>query len=96
MHANGNNEFTPGYAIYENGNLARVALFNYITDPTGASSYTASISLAGGTVPAQISIKYLAAPSVAEKTNITWAGQVRAGDFRLSGPSSAEEDCYLA
>ncbi len=57
LQANAVNIFTPGYAIYENGNLARVALFNYVTDPTGASTYTASISITGGTVPSQVSVK---------------------------------------
>lgn len=57
LQANGDNIFTPAYGIYENGNLARVALFNYVTDPSGASTYTTSISLASGTVPSQVSVK---------------------------------------
>ena len=76
LQANGDNIFTPAYAIYENGQLSKVALFNYITDPSGASTYTASLNFNGGSVPPQVSVKYLLAPSVAEKTNITWAGQV--------------------
>ncbi|KAF8756886.1 Glycoside hydrolase family 79 protein [Rhizoctonia solani] len=32
LYSNGNNDLTPGYAIYENGNPVRVALFNYIDD----------------------------------------------------------------
>ena len=74
--ANSDNIYTPAYAIYENDNIARVLLINYVTDPSGASTYTASIGFNGGTVPQQVSVKYLLAPSVAEKTNITWAGQV--------------------
>ena len=35
------------------------------------------MSTASGTMPAQVYVKYLVAPSVAEKQNITWAGQVR-------------------
>ncbi|KAF7800181.1 hypothetical protein EIP86_011428 [Pleurotus ostreatoroseus] len=96
MQANSGNMFTPGYAIYDGGSLARVALFNYITDSTGASDYTATISVSGGNVPSSVQVKYvtlchilfdsffslfdvsryLLAPSVAEKFNITWAGQV--------------------
>ena len=57
LFANDNNIFTPAYGIYENGNLARVALFNYVTDPSGASTYTASISVANGAVPSQVSVK---------------------------------------
>ncbi|KAJ7266877.1 glycoside hydrolase superfamily [Mycena haematopus] len=30
LHGNGNNIYTPQYAIYENGAIARVALFNYV------------------------------------------------------------------
>lgn len=47
LFANGDNPYTPGYAIYERGTLARVALFNYMTDQTGLSDYTASISVGG-------------------------------------------------
>ena len=77
LNANNGNLYTPAYAIYENGNIARIALFNYITDPTGGSTYTASISVGGGgTTPGSVKVKYLAAASVAQKQNITWANQV--------------------
>jgi hypothetical protein len=39
---------TPIYAIYENGAPTKVALFNFVTDPTRASTYTANISIGGG------------------------------------------------
>ncbi len=63
LNANTGNEFTPAYAIYENGNPVRVALFNYITDPTGGSTYTASIAIGGGetgqsnVTPATVKVK---------------------------------------
>ncbi|EGO20268.1 glycoside hydrolase family 79 protein [Serpula lacrymans var. lacrymans S7.9] len=85
LQANGNNEFTPGYAIYEHGQPMRVALFNYVSDPTGASDYTASISISGGMVPAQVNVKYLAASSVAQKYNFTWAGQTFGDVFSSDG-----------
>jgi len=82
--------FTPAYAIYEGGNLARVALFNYMSDPTGAAQYTATINVQGG--PAQVRVKYFLAPSVSDKYNITWGGQTFgpnfASDGRLQGQSS--------
>lgn len=62
---NNGNEFTPAYAIYENGKMARMALFNYMTDPSGANDYTATISLGGATMgeqnetPAQVQVKYV-------------------------------------
>jgi hypothetical protein len=56
LQANGGNDYTPGYAIYENGQPVRIALTNFISDPSGNSDYTASISI-GGTVPAQVKVK---------------------------------------
>ncbi|GJE89064.1 glycoside hydrolase family 79 protein [Phanerochaete sordida] len=91
LQANGDNIYTPGYAIYEQGQLSKVALFNYVTDNTGASTYTASIGFNGGTVPQQVSVKYLLAPSVAEKTNITWAGQTLSGVFQSDGRFRGDE-----
>ena len=55
--------YTPGYAVYENGNLARVALVNFMTDPSGANDYTVSISVGGGdsgqpaATPASVKVK---------------------------------------
>ena len=76
LNANNGNLYTPAYAIYEQGNIARIALFNYITDPTGGNTYTASISVGGGGTLGSVKVKYLAAASVAQKHNITWANQV--------------------
>ncbi|KAJ7574780.1 glycoside hydrolase family 79 protein [Mycena floridula] len=75
LKANNDNEFTPAYAIYENGAPARVALFNYIDDPSGASTYSATISINGGAPLSQVKVKYLTAPSVSTKYNYTWAGK---------------------
>jgi hypothetical protein len=58
LQANGANDYTPGYAIYENGQPVRVALTNFITDQSGNNDYTASISI-GGTVPAQVKVKWV-------------------------------------
>ncbi|PCH43216.1 glycoside hydrolase family 79 protein [Wolfiporia cocos MD-104 SS10] len=84
LAANGDNDYTPAYAVYEGGTLARVALINYMTDPSGANDYTANISVDGG-VPQQVYVKYLLAPSVGEKTNVTWAGQTFGGRFESDG-----------
>lgn len=37
--------YHPAYVVYEHGVPARVVLFNYISDPSGASTYNAVISL---------------------------------------------------
>jgi hypothetical protein len=58
-------------------------LFNYVTDPSGASDLTVQLNLAGaggggggGSGPSQVQVKYLQASSVAQKGNFTWANQV--------------------
>ncbi|KZP07019.1 glycoside hydrolase family 79 protein [Athelia psychrophila] len=94
LQANNFNNHTPAYAIYENGIPARVALFNYLTDPSGANTYTASIGISGGPGVGQVKVKYLTASSVAQKDNISWAGQnfgsVFESDGRLQGDVSVQ------
>ena len=63
LNANNGNQYTPAYAIYENGNPVRVALFNYVTDNSGNSALTVSISIGGGqtgqanATPAEVKVK---------------------------------------
>lgn len=65
LQANGNNEFTPGFAIYEDGNPVRLVLINFITDPSGNSDLTAAVSIGGGltgqpgATPASVKVKYV-------------------------------------
>ncbi|KAJ7090786.1 hypothetical protein B0H15DRAFT_836879 [Mycena belliarum] len=83
---------TPVYGIYENGTPVRVAIVNYIDDPSGANDVKAVISIAGGTVPASVKVKYMAAESVVTKGNITWAGQTFGGHFESDGrPMGTEQ-----
>lgn len=77
---NNNSTSTPGYAIYKNGQPIRLALFNYITDSSGANDVTVSVSVGGGTTgqasstPASVNVKYFysATGSSADKFNLTW------------------------
>lgn len=69
--------FTPAYAVYERDRISKFALFNFIDDDSGANNINADLSVVGG-VPASVRVKYFLADSVSSKTNITWAGQVRA------------------
>ncbi|KAI0369503.1 glycoside hydrolase family 79 protein [Pilatotrama ljubarskyi] len=98
LFPNNGNDQTPAYAIYENGNLARMALINYMTDPSGANDYTATIYVGGSGfnepngVPASVKVKYLLAPSVSEKDNITWAGQTLGPRFEADGTFKGEEN----
>ncbi|KAI0791079.1 glycoside hydrolase family 79 protein [Abortiporus biennis] len=91
LQMNSGNQYTPGYAIYENGNVARMVFINYMTDPTGASTYTATVSVGGqnfgesNAVPEEVTVKYLLASSVASKKNITWAGQTLGNLFEADG-----------
>lgn len=77
--------YHPVYVIYENDQPARAVLFNYVTDASGGSDYTATISSQSSSV----SVRYLRASSTAEQWAITWAGQTMGGpsgsDGRLSG-----------
>jgi hypothetical protein len=63
LQANADNIYTPAYAIYEDGECARLALLNYVTDPTGTSAYTATFSIGGGATgdanatPASVQVK---------------------------------------
>lgn len=63
LQANDGNIYTPAYGIYEDGVPTRVALFNYITDETGGSDYTASISVSPvgsddtGSTPSSVFVK---------------------------------------
>ncbi|KAI5118878.1 hypothetical protein M0805_003553 [Coniferiporia weirii] len=100
LYLNSNNEYTPGYVVYENGNPERVVLANYITDPAGVNNYTAYISVGGnqtgtpGATPASVQVKYLLAPSTTEKFNITWAGQTFGGPFSTDGRLQGSEVIY--
>ena len=58
LQPNNNNLLSPGYGIWENGNLARVVLINYVSDSTGASDISVNLSLANGAqLPSQVSVK---------------------------------------
>ncbi|KAF8816878.1 hypothetical protein BYT27DRAFT_7127069 [Phlegmacium glaucopus] len=94
---NNANIFTPAYAIYDGGNLARVLLFNYVSDASGASDLSVQLNLNGvggsGGVT-QVQVKYLQASSVAQKGNFSWAGQTLGDTFssdgRLQGTESIQ------
>ncbi|KAH9834480.1 glycoside hydrolase family 79 protein [Rhodofomes roseus] len=84
LGANGGNEYTPGYAVYEGGTLARAVFINFMTDPSGANDLQVNLQVEEG-VPANVQVKYLQSPSVGEHFNITWAGQTLGGQFASDG-----------
>ncbi|KDQ55999.1 glycoside hydrolase family 79 protein [Jaapia argillacea MUCL 33604] len=89
LQPNANNQYTPAYAIYENGAAAKVVLLNYMTDPSGANDYTATIQVQG---VSSVQVKYLSAPSVSTKANITWAGQTFGDKLSSDGRLQGTED----
>ncbi|KAF5339473.1 hypothetical protein D9758_015323 [Tetrapyrgos nigripes] len=97
LSANDGNDYTPAYAIYENDVPVRVALINFMTDNSGTSAYTASISIGGGdtgqpaSTPSSVKVKYLSASSVSQKANFTWAGQTFGDHFTSDGRPMGEE-----
>ena len=90
LAANNANPYTPAYGIWQNGALAKLALFNYVTDPTGASASNVTFALGGGTTgqpagtPATVKVKYLSSNSTASR-NITWANQTFGLYFESDG-----------
>ena len=96
MNANGGSDQTPAYAVFEDGRFSKMVLMNYMTDPSGANDYAATIYVGGSGwnepngVPASVQVKYLRAPSTSEKFNITWAGQVSLAIIRIDAITRAE------
>ncbi|KAI0791077.1 glycoside hydrolase family 79 protein [Abortiporus biennis] len=94
---NNGNDMTPGYAIYESGNLAKLAFINYMDDPTGNAAYTVTINIGGEVMqmangtPAKVYVKYLTAPSVASIGNFTWGGQTLGEQFQVDGRLKGDE-----
>ncbi|KAJ7057387.1 glycoside hydrolase family 79 protein [Mycena amicta] len=84
--------FTPVYGIYQDGAPVRVAAFNYVDDPSGASDVTFSLSVSDTGTPAQVKVKYLAAKSVSQKGGYTWANQTLGGVFESDGRLVGDED----
>ncbi|KXN92551.1 hypothetical protein AN958_05406 [Leucoagaricus sp. SymC.cos] len=97
LGANSGNQFTPAFAIYEDGNPVRVVLINFVSDSSGNSDLTAAISIGGGqtgqsnATPASVKVKYLRASSVSQKGNFTWANQTFGDHFTSDGRPMGEE-----
>ena len=59
LGANGKNDLTPAYAIYELGVLSKVAIINFMDDnQTGKNSLRVAIQLPGG-APQNVQVKYV-------------------------------------
>lgn len=73
------NSTSAGYGIYDSAtqDLYRVVLFNY-ANATGTVDYTISKGMLPSTGK-NVTVKYLTAPSVNEKTQISWSGTTWSG-----------------
>jgi len=87
LGANGNNEFTPAYGIYEDGQPTRVVLINYMTAANGGADLTVNLQMPQGMATNAVTVRYLQSPtnSVSDKTNFTWAGQTLGDRFKCDG-----------
>ena len=100
LNVNEGNPSTPGYAIYENGTPMKVALFNFLNDPSGAHDLNVTISIGGGQtgqsagIPPSVRVKYLLADSITTKDNLTWAGQSLGANFKSDGRFQGEEKVF--
>ena len=90
LAANGANAFTPAYGIWQKGVLSKLALFNYVTDPSPSAVSVVTFALGGGTsgqpagTPATVKVKYLLSNSTASR-DITWANQTFGSFFESDG-----------
>jgi len=90
LAANGGNAYTPAYGIWQNGVLSKLALFNYVTDPSPSAVSVVNFALGGGTsgqpagTPATVKVKYLLSDSTASRS-ITWANQTFGLYFESDG-----------
>ncbi|TDL27070.1 hypothetical protein BD410DRAFT_783231 [Rickenella mellea] len=95
LNGNGGNIYTPAYAIYENGSPARLVLFNYVTDPSGANDLTVSVSIGGGSAggTSSVRVRYLTSgsKSVSETQNMFWAGQTLGLPNKSDGTLQGEQ-----
>ena len=61
LAANNGSNYTPAYAFYEGGNPVRLALFNFNSDPSGASTATANVTInnadGSSATPSQVQVK---------------------------------------
>ncbi|KAG9021552.1 hypothetical protein FS837_007172 [Tulasnella sp. UAMH 9824] len=86
---NGNSTLTPGYAVYKNGQPIKLALFNYITDPSGAND--AQFNFPSSQPSVRVKYFSTSTGSTADKFNLTWAGQTMGDQFGSDGRLQGEE-----
>ncbi|KAG8985974.1 hypothetical protein FRB90_004327 [Tulasnella sp. 427] len=86
---NNNSTNTPGYAVYKNGQPIKLALFNYVTDPSGAND--AQFNFPSSQPSVQVKYFSSSTGSTADKFNLTWAGQSLGDQFGSDGRLQGQE-----
>ena len=90
LAANNASIYTPAYAIWQNGVISKLALFNYVTDSSDAAVSNVTFAIGGGQTgqpagtPATVKVKYLLSESTTSR-NITWANQTFGLYFQSDG-----------
>ena len=96
----------PAYVIYEGQSPVRLALFNYVTDPSGANDVNFTFSIGGQPVnqnngtPAQVKAKYVLSLGICVVVKLTMNGRylrassvTQKGNFTWAGQASAFKHC---
>lgn len=78
-------QFHPTYLVYDGETPVRAALFNFISDNTGASDAQVTLNFNGTAAPGEVYVRYLRASQVEEQYDITWAGQTMGPSFTSTG-----------
>jgi hypothetical protein len=77
--------YHPTYLVYDGETPTRAALFNFISDPSGASDAQVTLNFNGTAAPSQVFVRYFRATEVEEQYNLTWAGQTMGTSFTSDG-----------
>lgn len=78
-------QFHPTYLVYDGDTPQRAALFNFISDNTGASDAQVTLNFNNVAAPSQVFVRYLRASQVEEQYEIYWGGQTMGPSFTSTG-----------
>lgn len=78
-------EFHPTYLVYDGETPVRAALFNFVSDNTGASDAQVTLNFNNTVAPTQVHVRYLRASQIEEQYEIYWAGQTMGPSFTSTG-----------
>ena len=78
-------QFHPTYLVYDGETPVRAALFNFVSDNTGASDAQVTLNFNNTAAPSQVHVRYLRASQIEEQYEIYWAGQTMGSSFTSTG-----------